>query len=168
MSHVEQLLNCFKFKNYNKNIQTTIKERHTTYTKSVNKLYDKTDKTIPLARCEKFWRCKNLDLFEKEMNTATESISRGCNTISTATGTTRLKMGKDFKMGKVQPNEYVKSIFADEKYCSKIINFSRDYEILEPGNDFSLNTKITRSPEKIEQYIGVLRNYCELHHLIEK
>lgn len=63
---------------------------------------------------------------------------------------------------------YQRDMLSQEPFCERIIAMTREFEILTPDRDFCLNVRIVQRPERIEQFVAVLHDYCLTHHLIEK
>lgn len=154
LTNVERLLASFTFVRFNRDTRQMMAAEKVKYVAAVDRLYERTQECkSKFARCEHHYRGRNVDVFEMEMLEREEQRRGG---------------PVPMKFPAVPDRPYVKSMLATEKYCGDIIEMTREFEILSPGRDFSLNTKIVKRPERIEQFIEVLQNFCVLHNLIEK
>lgn len=148
LSHVEQLLNAFSFQKLNKNYQKAKESQRCNYLEAVNKFYEKSaSKSHRYSRCEQFRRYRNVDQTENEVCCVSKEPM--------------------LKFGTIK-YPYVKSIRGDENFCDQIIELTRKFDVLSPGKDFSLNTKIAQRPDQVEEFIHVLKEFCLLHNLISK
>lgn len=149
LTHVEKLLAAFRFKESNAIDRKENREMKLKYMTEVRKAYREMD-TRKNGKCQQFRKYRNMDLAEKELVPKTVNV-----------------VERPLKIGQIT-YPFEPRLQVSEKYCDKILSMTRDFEILSPGRDFSLNTKIIRKPEKIEEFLHVLKDYCLLHNLIEK
>lgn len=151
LTNIERLLASFTFKKFNKDWVKVRAEQKTKYIAGVDERYRKSQLVkTRYSRCDQHWRSRDIDLAEEKKLEHSRPIT-----------------GTAARSGLVR-HPYVKAMLTSEKYCGNIIDMTREYEILTPGRDFCLNTKIVRQPERIEQFIEVLHNFCVLHNIIEK
>lgn len=118
----------------------------------VNKIYARTtaDKKNPFRTFEENWRYRSIDRIEEEMRQKCPPSNRS-----------------PFKAGPVE-HPHTRPMFATEPYCDKIIQMTRQFDIFKPGKDFCLNTSIVHKPERIEEFLLVLKNFCIIHNIVEK
>lgn len=151
LSNIERLLASFSFVKFNQDRRATKAAQKARFVAAVNENYARTQAgRSRYARCEVHWRSRNVDQFEQ--------AGRPREKIDTKTA---------MRGGQIQ-RPYVKSMLATEKYCGDIIEMTRQFDILSPGRDFTLNTKIVQKPERIEEFIEVLHDFCMLHNLVGK
>lgn len=153
LTNVERLLASFTFVRFNRDMRSMRIVQKGKFVAAIDKLYERTmECKTKYSRCQEHYRSRQIDQFEEQM-APKEVDERGA--------------GPAMKCPPID-RPYVKSMLATETYCADLIEMMRDFDILSPGRDFSLNTNIVRKPERIEQFIEVLQNFCLLHNLIEK
>lgn len=151
LTNIERLLASFTYQKFNKEMAIVKETQKTKYIAAVDKCYEKSQ--IPktkYSRCDAHYRYRDIDTAEEAMRERSKAVS-----------------GTAVRCGPIR-RPYVKLMLASEKFCGNIIEMTRKFEILAPGRDFCLNTHIVRKPERIQQFIEVLHNFCLLHNIIEK
>lgn len=146
LSHVEQLLNAFSFRKSNDNYRKTKENQRCNYMEAVHSFYEKSaNKSHRYSRCDQFWRYRKVG-----------------NEVQGVIKEPMLKFG-------TIKYPYIRSIVSDDNYCDQLVELTKKFDILSPGKaDFSLNTKIVQRPDRVEEFIHVLKEFCLLHNLISK
>lgn len=149
LTNVELLLSSFSFQHINDISKRNKYHKKCEYLNAVKNFYEKSTKQPHrYSRCEKYWQYRNVDQTEKiifKENAAKEP---------------------ELKFGLIK-YPYIKSVSNGNAY-DNVIELTRKFDILLPGKDFSLNTKIVHRPKQIEEYVHILKDFCLLHNLIDK
>lgn len=159
---VERLLASFQFRTATRAIAAEKKCKRAGFLTQRDELYTRTETAVPrlrYARCEEHYRVRDIDAMEAKWS----GLDRPGGPKDPSLLGTAPKGGV-----LVRPPPYERQMMATEKYCDNILAMTREFDILTPGRDFSLNTRIAERPERIEQFVEMLHEYCVTHNLIEK
>lgn len=150
LTNVEQLLGAISFRSFNEKHQRDKHHKKCEYLEAVKDFYDNaTKQPHRYGRCEKYWQYRNVDQTEKLI--FKENVTKEPN----------------MKFSTIK-YPYVKSVRPNGNNYDHVIELTRKFDILLPGKDFSLNTKIVHKPKQVEEYVHILKNFCLLHNLIDK
>lgn len=156
---VERLLASFQFRATNRAVSEEKKSLRTGYLSQRDERYKRTETKVPrlrYARCEEHYRMRDVDAMEAKWS----GLDRPIDTSTVATGPKGGSL--------VRPAPYERQMMCTEKYCDNILAMTREFDILTPRRDFNLNTRIVERPERIEQFVEMLHEFCVTHNLIEK
>lgn len=158
-TRIERLLASFRFRDFEGTTNVDRTAERQKYLDERDKLYARTAAgSSRYVRCDAHYRWRDVDAIDRN---AGGDVRKRPATLG----------GKNTPFGGillVRPDAYERRMLGAEKYCDKIMALTREYEILAPGRDFCLNTRIAERPERIEAFVTVLHDYCLLHNLVEK
>lgn len=156
---IERLLASFGFRQFMRHATDELQTGRTGYLNERNALYERTATHAragghrALACLDEEFRYRDIDRLEALWRRDRERTAHGAR-------------GAEQRRTKEQ--QYQCELLTQGKYCDRIMKLSQEFGILHGDRDFCLNTHIAQRPERIEEFVQMLHEYCLLHNLIEK